>query len=109
MYSRASGVAVSGPEWCFTTPPYYRAPYWKCSLPLPTLPDPKIHKKTPLKKGTSFGALLATQAAKKEYSGELGSQNDSKMEPKMEPRQQRPILTKHAQAWSDCMSTPLGS
>ncbi len=42
--------------------------------------------------------VLATGATKKEYSGELGSQNDSKMEPKMEPRQQRPILTKHAQA-----------
>ncbi len=24
----------------------------------------------------------------------------------MEPRQQRPTLTKHAPAWTDCMSTP---
>ncbi len=30
------------------------------------------------------------------------------MEPKMEPRQPRPTLTKHAPAWTDCMSTPLG-
>ena len=28
---------------------------------------------------------MATRATKKEYSGELGSQNDSKMEPKLEP------------------------
>ncbi len=34
------------------------------------------------------------KASKVEYSGELGSQND----PKMEPRQQWPILTKHTQA-----------
>ena len=46
------------------------------------------------------------KASKVEYSGELGSQNDPKMEPKREPRQQRPILTKHAQALTDCMSTP---
>ena len=46
------------------------------------------------------------KASKVEYSGELGSQNDPKMEPKSEPRQQRPILTKHAQALTDCMSTP---
>ncbi len=41
-----------------------------------------------------------------EYSAPLGSQNDSKMEPKMEPRQQRLTLTKHAQALTDSMSTP---
>ena len=35
-----------------------------------------------------------------------GSQNDSKMEPKMEPGRQRPTLTKHAQALPDCISTP---
>ena len=33
-----------------------------------------------------MGAVLATGATKKEYSGELGSQNDSKMEPKMDPK-----------------------
>ena len=30
--------------------------------------------------------VLATRATKKEYSSELGPQNDSKMEPKMEPK-----------------------
>ena len=45
------------------------------------------------------------KASKVEYSGELGSQNDPKMEPKREPRQQRPILTKHVQALTDCIST----
>ncbi len=29
---------------------------------------------------------MATRAAQKEYSDELGSQNDSQMEPKMEPK-----------------------
>ncbi len=43
----------------------------------------------------------------KHYSGELGSQNGSKIEPKMEPSRQRPTLTKHAQALSDHTSTPL--
>ncbi len=52
--------------------------------------------------------VLATRATKKEYSGELGSQNDSKMESKMEPKRQHPTLTKHTQALSDCISTPLG-
>ena len=60
--------------------------------------ETQIHKKTPLQKGIYLGALLATRPAQKEYSGELGSQNDSKMESKMEPKQQRPILTKHAPA-----------
>ncbi len=99
MYSRASGVAVSGPEWCFTTQPHIGPVRETAPLPPPpTLPDPKIHKNIPLKKCTYFWALLATRATKKEYSGELGSQNDFEMEPKMEPRQQRLILTKHAQA-----------
>ncbi len=54
--------------------------------------------------------VFATWATKKEHSSELGSQNDSKMEPKMEQKRQRPTLTKHAQALSDCMSPPpLGS
>ena len=52
--------------------------------------------------------LLVTRASQKEYNSELGSQNDSKMEPKMEPKRPRSTLTKHAQAWSDCISTPLG-
>ncbi len=82
MCSRVGFPPVSGAKCGFTTGPHYRAPYWKCSLPPP---DPKIHKKTPLQQGTDFGALLATRAAKKEYSTELGSQNDSNMEPKMEP------------------------
>ncbi len=43
-------------------------------------------RETPWKKGTYFGALLATRATNKEYSGELGSQNASKMETKMEPK-----------------------
>ena len=43
------------------------------------------HKKTPSKTDTYLGALLATRATKKEYSGELGSQNYSKMEQNMEP------------------------
>ena len=30
--------------------------------------------------------VLATRATKNEYSGELGSQNDSKIEPKLEPK-----------------------
>ena len=51
---------------------------------------------------------MAPLGSQKEYSGPPGSQNDSNMEPKMEPRQQRPTLTKHAQAWTDCMSPPLG-
>ncbi len=50
----------------------------------PPLSDPKIYKKTPLKKGTCLGAVLATRAAQKEYSGELGSQNDSKIESKID-------------------------
>ncbi len=51
---------------------------------------PKIHEKsyakTHRKKGTSWGTLFATPATKKEYSGELGSQNDSKMESETEPK-----------------------
>ncbi len=47
------------------------------------------------------------RSTKKEYNGELGPQNDSKMEPKMEPRRQRPTLTKHAPAWADPMFAPL--
>ncbi len=52
----------------------------------PPRPDLKSTKKTPLQKGTYLGALLATLAAQKEYSYELGSQNDSKMDSKMEPK-----------------------
>ena len=33
-----------------------------------------------------FDPLLRTRAPRKEYSGELGLQNGSKMEPKMEPK-----------------------
>ncbi len=92
---------------------YYHPP--RGAAPPPRTPllevalAPKIHQKryarTHRQKGPSSGILLATPATKKEYSGELGSQNDSKMEPKMEPRQQWPTLTKHAPAWTDCMST----
>ncbi len=58
---------------------------------------------------STFGRpVLATSATKKEYSGRLGSQNCSKMEPKMEPRRRRPTLTKHVPAWTDRMSTPPG-
>ncbi len=38
---------------------------------------------------------MATRATKKEYSSELGPRNDSKMEPKMEPKGQRPTFTLH--------------
>ena len=69
---------------------FYHAPVsglFNATGPLPPpLSDPKIYKKTSLKKGTCLGAVLATRAAQKEYSGELGSQNDFKMEPKMEPK-----------------------
>ena len=51
--------------------------------------------------------VLATWATKKEYSSELGPKNYSKMEPGMEPKRQRPTLTKHAQALSDYISTPI--
>ena len=51
--------------------------------------------------------VLATRRAKKEYSGQLGSQNGTKIDTKMEPRRRRPTLTKHAQASSDCLSPPL--
>ena len=64
--------------------------------PLPPTPllevalAPKIHEKryakTHRKKGTYLGTLLATPATKKEHSGALGSQNDSKMESKTEPK-----------------------
>ena len=51
---------------------------------------PKIHEKRYAKthrpKGTSLATLLATLATKKEYSGELGSQNTSKMEFKTDPK-----------------------
>ncbi len=51
---------------------------------------PKIHEKSCAKtqrpKGTCLGTLLATPATKKEYSGELGSQNTSKMESKTDPK-----------------------
>ncbi len=51
---------------------------------------PKIHEKRYAKthrpKGTSLATLLATLATKKEYSGELGSQNTSKMESKTDPK-----------------------
>ena len=84
--------------------PRRRLPSWRQLL------APKVHEKryakTHRQKGTSVGTLLATPATKDEYRRELGFQNDSRMEPKMEPRQQRPILTKHAQACTDCMSTP---
>ena len=50
--------------------------------------------------------VSVTRATKKEYSSELGSQNASQMEPKMESKRQRPTLTKHAQALSDCTSAP---
>ena len=73
---------------------YYHTP--RGSAPLPPTPllevalAPKIHQKsypkTHRKKGTSLGTLLATPATKKEYSGELGSQNTSKMESKTEPK-----------------------
>ena len=46
-------------------------------------------------------------AHKKEYSKELCSKSDCKVEPKVEPKWQRPTLTKHAQASSDHISTPL--
>ena len=46
----------------------------------------KSTQKRPSKTGTSLGGLLATRATKKEHSGELGSQNDSKMESKMDPK-----------------------
>ncbi len=84
MYSRVDFPPVSGAKCGFTTPPC--TGLLRETAPFPPPPDPKIHKKTPLKKGTYFGALLATRATKKEHSGELGSQNDSKMEPKMEPK-----------------------
>ncbi len=60
--------------------------------PTPPTPPPgggshrKSTQKRPSKTGTSLGAVLATRATKKEYSGELGSQNDSQMEPKMVPK-----------------------
>ena len=66
------------------------------AAPLPRTPllevalAPKIHQKryakTHRKKGTSLATLLATPATKKEYSGELGSQNTSKMESKTDPK-----------------------
>ena len=62
----------------------------------------------PLFKTLFCEPVLVTQATKKEYSSELGSQNASQMEPKMESKRQRPTLTKHAQALSDCTSAPLG-
>ncbi len=46
----------------------------------------KSTQKRPSKTGTYLGALLATRATKKEYSGELGSQNDPKMEPEIDPK-----------------------
>jgi len=49
--------------------------------------------------------MFVKQTPPNEYSAPLVSQHESKMEPKMEPRQQRPTLTKHAPAWTDCMST----
>ena len=46
----------------------------------------KSYAKTQRPQGTCLGTLLATLASKKEYSGELGSQNTSKIEPKMDPK-----------------------
>ena len=43
----------------------------------------KSTQKRPSKTGTSLGSVLATSATKKEYSGDLGSQNDSKRKPKL--------------------------
>ena len=73
---------------------YYLVP--RGSAPSPSTPllevalAPKIHEKryakTQRPKGTSLATLLATLATKKEYSGELGSQNTSKMESKMDPK-----------------------
>ena len=82
MCCRVGFSPVSEPKCGFTMPP---CPGSAMELALfPPLSDPKIYKKTPLKKGTCLGAVLATRAAQKEYSGELGSQNGSKMESKMD-------------------------
>ncbi len=46
---------------------------------------------------------MATRAAKKEYSGELCSQNDSKMEPKMDPKVAQkgsPLKNTKKQIWT---------
>ena len=61
--------------------------------------------------GCSEGWLctfLDPRATQKEYSGQFGSQNDSKMEVKMEPTPGLWTLTKHAPAWSDCILDPPG-
>ena len=55
------------------------------------------HKNDLQRQEPIWGALLATRATKKEYSGELGFQNDSKREPKMDPKviQKREPAQKH--------------
>ncbi len=59
--------------------------------------------------GPSFGTfILLRKRPQREYSGELGSQNDSKMEPELEPKRRGSTLTKHAPAWADRMSPPHG-
>ena len=68
----------------------------------------RVPRKHNFLRSTFWRPVLATKATKKEYSGRLGFQHGSKMEPKMEPRRRRPTLTKHAPAWSDRMSTPPG-
>ena len=54
----------------------------------------------------SLCTLLTPRATQKQYSGQPGSQNGSKMEVKMEPNRGLPTLTKPAPACTDRTSDP---
>ncbi len=56
---------------------------------------------------TNPNASMATQVMLLQSGVEHADKNDSKIESKTEPRQQPMTLTKHAQALTDCMATPL--
>ena len=75
----------------------------------PGTPQGRLRDKTTTKLAAprdDCALFLDPRATQKEYSCQFGSQNDSKMEVKMEPTPGLWTLTKHAPAWSDCILDP---